>query len=206
MKVEFFHDVLCAWAYTFSPRMRRLVKEYPEIEVIHRAFALAPEKNSISDMFGSKESGRREILTHWRAANENDDEHRIRADLMERREFDYPYSMPGLMACKSAEMIGGQNAHWDYFDRVQMAHLTEARNIADDDVLLDCAMDVDLDMARFRNDFKSDRAKNAVLSDMQRAYDLGVNASPTIVVDGKHRMSGAQKYGTLKAFIEEFFI
>ena len=111
MRVQFFHDVLCALAYAFSPRMRHLVNEYPAIEVIHRAFALAPEKSSISGMFGSKESGRREILNHWRAANENDDEHRIRADLMEKRDFDYPYSMPGLMACKSAELLGGQKAH-----------------------------------------------------------------------------------------------
>jgi len=203
MKVEFFHDVLCAWAYAFSPRMRRLVNEHPAIEVVHRAFALAPEKSSISGMFGSKESGRREILNHWRAANENDDEHRIRADLMEKRDFDYPYSMPGLMACKSAELLGGQKAHWDYFDRVQKAHLTEARNINDDDVLLDCARDTGLDMEQFEADFKSARAKNAVLGDMKRAYELGVDASPTIVVEGEHMMSGAQKYGTLKNFIED---
>ncbi len=201
MEVEFFHDVLCAWAYAFSPRMRRVVEEFPEIHVIHRSFALAPEEDSISLMFGSKSAGKREILNHWRLANENDDEHRIRADLMEKRNFDYPYSMPGLMACKTAEHLRGQNAHWDYFDRVQRAHLSEARNIIDDEVLLDCAKDVGLDIEEFRRDFKSARAREAVREDMHRAHELGVNASPTIVVNGKETMSGAQRYDVLRGFI-----
>jgi len=202
MEIEFFHDVLCAWAYAFSPRMRLLVREHPQIVVVHRAFALAPEKDSINRMFGSR--GKEEILNHWRAANENDDEHRIRADLMEKRDFPYPYSMPGLMACKSAEMLGGQRAHWDYFDRVQRAHLTEARNIADDRVLIECAEDVGLDLTEFKRDFKSERARDAVLGDMKRAYELGVDASPTIVIDGKHVMSGAQRYEKLRSFVVRF--
>jgi len=47
-------------------------------------------------------------LGHWRAANENDDEHRIHAELMAKKDFDYPYSTPGLLACKAAELQGGK--------------------------------------------------------------------------------------------------
>jgi predicted DsbA family dithiol-disulfide isomerase len=71
LKVEFFHDVLCAWCYALSPRLRRLVKERPWVEVVHRCFALAPTPEAIILMFGSKERGKREILGHWRAANAN---------------------------------------------------------------------------------------------------------------------------------------
>ncbi|MDR7416414.1 MAG: DsbA family protein [Armatimonadota bacterium] len=71
--------------------------------------------------------------------------HRINADLMATRPFDYPYSMPGLKACKAAEFQGGHAAHWDMFDRVQRAHLTECLNIADFEVLRQCAADVGLD-------------------------------------------------------------
>ena len=56
----------------------------------------------------SKERGKQEVLNHWRTANLNDDEHRINTDPMAQRPFDYPYSMPGLLACKAAEMQGGQ--------------------------------------------------------------------------------------------------
>ena len=103
IQIEFFHDVLCAWCYVLSPRVKKLIEKYPnEIILIHRAFALAPSERSLEYMFDSKEAAKQEILEHWRAANENDPEHRINAELMETRDFDYPYSMPGLLACKAA--------------------------------------------------------------------------------------------------------
>jgi len=103
------------------------VQEFPNAEVTHRSFALAPTQNSLVQMFGSKEAGKSEILKHWQAANLNDDAHRICTDEMACKPFDYPHSMPGLKACKAAELQGGQPAHWDMFDRIQKAHLTESK-------------------------------------------------------------------------------
>ncbi|HCM30231.1 MAG TPA: dithiol-disulfide isomerase, partial [Bacteroidales bacterium] len=56
MQIDFFHDVLCAWCYVLSPRVKKLIEKYPnEIILIHRAFALAPSERSLEYMFGSKE-------------------------------------------------------------------------------------------------------------------------------------------------------
>lgn len=141
------------------------------------------------------------MVTGWLLTN--DDSHRIRAELMETREFDYPHSMPGQMACKAAELQGGQRAHWDYFDRVQSAHLTECRNIADSDVLVSCAWDVGLDFERFERDHKSPQTKGEVLLDIRRARNQGVTASPTIVMNGRWTMSGARGYDELRSFLEK---
>jgi len=84
------------------PTIRRLTEEFPDIQVIHRSFPLAPQPEDIAHMFGSKEKGKKDILTHWEAANMNDDEHRINADLMKQRDFDYPYSTPGLFGMQSS--------------------------------------------------------------------------------------------------------
>ena len=62
MEIEFFHDVLCAWICAFSPGMRRLVEEFPEIHVMQKGFALAPHEECISHMFGSKSAGRRDTI------------------------------------------------------------------------------------------------------------------------------------------------
>jgi predicted DsbA family dithiol-disulfide isomerase len=201
IKIEFFHDVLCAWCYAISPRVRKLSREYP-LKVIHRCFALAPDPEAISKIFGSKEAGKREILNHWRAANENDDEHRIRADLMEKRDFDYPYSIPGLLACKAAEVIGGQSAHWDMFDRVQKAHLTECKNIADFEVLLECAKDVGLDIETWQRAYYDKGTLNLVYSDLNKAMEYGINGVPTLVANEKYGIVGAYKYEILKKWIE----
>ena len=199
--VEFFHDVLCAWCYALSPRVRRLVSEDPEVEVVHRCFALAPTPDAIVAIFGSKERGKREILNHWRAANANDDHHRINAELMASRPFDYPYSMPGLLACKAAEVQGGQAAHWAMFDRVQQAHLTQCLNIADFEVLRRCAEEVGLDVARWEQDYHSPRVRQLVWADLDRARALGVTAVPTLVAAGRFALVGAQSYERLKAWV-----
>jgi len=206
MQVEFFHDVLCAWCFALSPRMRRLVAEFPEIEVIHRSFALASDADRLVEMFGSKEAAKREILNHWRNANENDDEHRIHTEDMALRTFDYPYSMPGLVACKSAELQGGQLAHWNMFDRIQKAHLVETQNIADFNVLLQCADEVGLDTERFKNDFESDATLDAIYQDSYRAKELGVNAVPSLLINGRKLLSGAHKYETLKELTQRELI
>jgi predicted DsbA family dithiol-disulfide isomerase len=201
VRVEFFHDVLCAWCYALSPRVRRLAKEHPEVQIVHRCFALAPTPEAIVAIFGSKERGKREILNHWRAANANDDQHRINADLMASRPFDYPYSMPGLLACKAAEAQGGPAAHWDMFDRVQRAHLTECVNIADFEVLRRCAEEVGLDVGRWEEDYHSARVRQLVQADLDRAQALGVTAVPTLVAEGRFALVGAQPYERLEAWL-----
>ena len=202
IKVEFFHDVLCAWCYVISPKVRKITKEYP-VEVIHRCFALAPTPESIIEIFGSKEKGKKEILNHWRAANLHDDEHRINADLMEKRDFDYPYSLPGLLACKAAEIVGGQDAHWEMFDRIQKAHLTECKNIVEFEVLLECAKDIGINIDLWYKAFIDRKTLDLIISDLQRAYQYGIQAVPTLVANSKYLMVGAQKYETIKNWVEQ---
>ncbi len=207
LQIEFFHDVLCAWCYALSPRIRKLVLEFPDIKVIHRSFALAPSQKRLEEMFGSKSDAKQEILNHWRGANENDDEHRINAELMATKPYDYPYSLPPLMACKAAELQGGQNAHWNYFDRIQKAHLTECLNVNDIDVLIQCAADIGLDVQKFKDDLLSPEGKkkleNAVDADNYLARQYGVNAVPTLVINEKWILSGAQKYDFIKNIVQQ---
>ena len=61
MQAEFFHDPLCAWCYAMSPRVRQLAAEFPQLEVIHRSFALAPTVDAIEKIFGDRASGKLEI-------------------------------------------------------------------------------------------------------------------------------------------------
>jgi predicted DsbA family dithiol-disulfide isomerase len=200
--IEFFHDVLCAWCFAISPRLRRLVNEYENIEVIHRSFALAPSPQHLINMFGDKETARKEIMEHWRNANENDDEKRINTASMEMRKFDYPFSLPGLRACKAAELQGGQKAHWDMFDRVQRAHFIDTENIADLDVLIKCASDLGFDLELFEKDFKSENVVNLVYQDINRARKVGINAVPTLLINDRKIIRGAQKYETIKEVID----
>ena len=172
------------------------------MQVDHHAFALAPEPNSIAHMFGGSARGKTEIMGHWKAAAAHPDGEPINVELMRSREFPYPYSMPGLLACKAAQFQGGMPAHWNMFDRIQHAHAVEAHNIADVAVLKSCAADVGLDVERWEADFNSEAVRKAVQAELDEDYQMGINAVPTLVFNHKWMLSGAVPEASLRQIIE----
>lgn len=164
---------------------------------------MGPEPDAISRIFGSPEAGKAEIMTHWAAAAAHPDGELINVDLMRSRDFPYPYSMPGLLACKAAEFQGGQAAHWDMFDRVQRAHAVEALNIADVAVLRQCAADIGLDVARWERDVHSPETRRAVDRDRFEAYRAGIHAVPTYVFNRRWRLSGAVPEEQLRRIVAD---
>jgi len=197
MLLEFFHDPLCAWCYSMSPRVRRLVVEFPLLEVVHRGFALAPDAAAIEKIFGDKAKGRLEILDHWRAANDNDDDHRMNPELMADQSFDYPWSMPPLLGCEAARQQGGDAAYWDYFDEIQKLHLTECRNIVDTEVLAECATRVGLNSDVLMTAIDDPATQALVEQDMARAHSFGLRGVPAVVMDGQLVAAGALQWTEL---------
>jgi predicted DsbA family dithiol-disulfide isomerase len=202
MQIEFFHDVLCAFCYALGPRVHRLVDEHPEVQIIHRSFALAPTPYDLVRMFGSPDEAKRQILGHWRTANALDDGHRMRPEVMATRPFPYPHSMPGLLACKAAEKQAGQEGHWAMLDAVQDAHLVQCQDIADREVLAGCAERVGLDVDQWRVDVDSPEVRAAVDSDIALARAYGISGVPMLVAEGRYGFSGAQPYEQLEAWLQ----
>lgn len=207
ISILFFHDVLCAWCYALTPRVHRLVEELKEegttIQLEHRSFALAPNPDSIAQMFGSPQAGKQEILHHWEAANRNDDAHRIRADIEATRDFPYPYSTPALLACQAAEILGGEEGHGRYFDRVQYAHLTECEDVTDEAVLLRCAAECGFDRDTFAQAMRSPEARQRLEADLAEASAYGIQAVPSLVINHQYLLQGAQPYDQLKRAFEQ---
>jgi len=152
-------------------------------------------------MFGSAENARREILGHWASSKRLPGGEEINPGLMASRPFPYPYSMPALRAVKAAEFQGGMAAHERMYDRLQRAHLVEARDVADPQTLLACAAEIGLDLPRFEADFESEAALQSVLDDQQEAFSLGVNATPTVIFDDQWILPGAVPIETYRRVI-----
>ena len=174
-----------------------------QVQVEHRCFALAPDPTQITRMFGSAEAGKSEIMSHWAAAAAHPDGEAINTELMRERAFPYPYSMPGLLACKAAQQQGGHSAHWDMFDRVQRAHAVGARNIAVPDELRACAADVGLDVARWEQDFRSTGTRQAVQADLDDALRRGIHAVPTLIFNNRWSLSGAVPEEMMRRVIDD---
>lgn len=191
IQVEFFHDVICSFCFPMSYRMRKLQEMMPEVEIVHRSFALVKDDQDFDHMFGSRAAAKNEILSHWEHANENDDLHRFNIEEMRQADFPFPSSMKGLLACKAAFFVGGNAAYWDVFDALQKALFVESRNIGDQDVIDELIRELGIDFEEWQGHYRAPETREAVEKDLNLVEGYGITSVPTLIINGKYRVSGA---------------
>ena len=203
IKIEFFHDVICSFCFPMSARMRKISEKYNNVEIIHRSFALGWEEENFIRMFGSREAVKPEVLGHWAQANQNDDDHRFNIEGMETQDFNFPISKPGLLAAKAAGMIGGQEAYWDVFDALQDALFVVNQNIEDPQVIEEAIQATDVDFDQWKKQVQDPKTEEAVLADLKQAEAYSVYSAPTLIINGKYRVSGAQPLEAIEQALEK---
>ena len=194
LTIDFFHDVVCCWCFNISSRMRSLAAEF-DLDIWHRTFVLQADRAEMAARWGSPEAARETILGHWAVCREvSDRPELVDVETMRAAPFEYPHGMTAARGCKAAEVLGGQGAHWDMFDGLQRAHLTEARNIADPVVVRDIARSLGFEAAAFADAFDAPATVQAVEVDRQRARALQVRSIPALIVreTGAHLVNGTR--------------
>lgn len=182
LTVDFFHDVVCCWCFNISSRMRDLAGEF-DLDIRHRTFVLQASRAEMATRWGTPENARETILGHWAVCRQASDQPElVNIDAMRAARFDYPHGMLAALGCKAAERMGGQAAHWDMFDCLQQAHLSDARNVADRETILAAARDLGLATTAFVRAFDDPMTARAVEADRQRAHRLQVQSVPTLIV------------------------
>ncbi len=205
MKVEFFHDVICSFCFPMSYRMRQLQAMMPDIEIAHRSFALVQSEHDFDRMFGSREAAKNEILEHWEHANANDDLHRFNISGMRQADFPFPSSMNVLEACKAAYFAAGSAGYWDVFDALQKALFVQNRNIEEQDVIEACVKETGIDFEKWKQHVGMSNTKEAVEEDLLLAKRYGIHGVPCLIINGKHRVSGAQPLSQIIHAIQSAF-
>ncbi|MCL2566741.1 MAG: DsbA family protein [Alphaproteobacteria bacterium] len=197
IKVEFFHDVICSFCFPMSWRMRQIASAMPDIEIVHRSFALVHEPRDFNSMFDSHHAAKEEILKHWEHANINDDGHRFNIDGMRKTDFLFPYSMPALIAAKAAYLVGGNNSYWDIFDALQEGLFVKNLNISDTAVIEKIVQSTNINFAEWQEFFNSPQSLLGVEEDLSLANSYGITSAPTLVINKKYVIVGAQKLETI---------
>ncbi|WP_169727005.1 DsbA family oxidoreductase [Desulfovibrio cuneatus] len=190
LQIEFFHDVVCSFCFPMSFHMRQLQAQFPNVEIIHRSFALVREEGDFVRMFGSREQAKNEILSHWESANATDDLHRFSIEGMRKQSFLFPASMKPLRACKAAFFVGGNAAYWDVFDALQADLFTHSKNIEEDAVIFAAVRNAGVDFDRWQELFRSEAVVTAVNEDLELARTYGIRSVPTLVVNKQHTLHG----------------
>lgn len=202
IKIQFFHDVICSFCFPMSYRMRKLQEIMPDVEIIHRSFALIKNENDFINMFGSREKAKNEILTHWVHANRNDDLHRFNINGMRDEKFLFPISMKPLWACKAAGFVAGDEGYWDLFDALQASFFMNHKNIELNEVIFDNVKLVGLDFNRWQQYFCADEVKTSVEEDFTLATNYGLQGVPALIINDNIIIKGAVSLAQIKQTIE----
>ena len=182
LTIDFFHDVVCCWCFNISSRMHVLAERF-ELDIRHRTFVLQADRDEMASRWGSPATARETILGHWSVCRQSSDRPEgIDIEAMRAARFDYPHGMTAALGCKAAERMGGQAAHWAMFDRLQEAHLSQARDVASTAVVLEAARDLGFEAGPFAEVFDDPATALAVDADRQLARRLQVRSIPALVV------------------------
>ena len=206
MKIEFFHDVICSFCFPMSYRMRKIQERYPNVEIIHRSFALAWEPEDFNWMFGNRDNAKNEILGHWEHANQNDDLHRFNIEGMKEADFPFPTSKNGLLAAKAAKLIGGEEAYWQVFDNLQESLFVKNQDIESIDVIKEAVVAAGIDWDKFEPVFQSEDALEAVNEDLRLGIRYGIQGAPFLVINEKYGINGAQPMEVIEETIEKIAV
>lgn len=189
LKVEFFHDAVCAWCFVLAPRLQALQAEL-NLDIQHRTFILQTSREAMIERFGSMTQAKQTILEHWRACAEAEDTPRINIEGMRQQAFDYPTGLLAGLACQAATLLAGNPGHARMFERLQEAHLVENRNIGDHATVLTLAEETGLDTAAFALAFY-EQAPQLLHDELALGQRLGIRSVPSLVIDGRYLVSGA---------------
>lgn len=172
LEIYVFVDPLCAECWSLEPYLKKLSIEYG------RFFTIRPI-----------------VSGHLTVLNKDPfDQPRRMRDIWERTAkrtgmscdgdlwLENPISSPWVpsLAIKAAE-LQGKKAGRIFLRKMQENLFVKKQNIAEEDVLLHCAEESDLDMEEFKRDLFSSSAKKALQCDLKLTKEMDVDYIPTIV-------------------------
>lgn len=201
IRIEFFHDVICSFCFPMSYNMREIAKKHPEVEIIHRSFALVPTEQTFNAMFGTRENAKQKILSHWQSANTIDELHRFNISGMEKAKFFFPTSIKPLLACMAAQTLGGNKGYWDVFDALQRHLFTNNEDINDMAVIERCISACGLDVDAWRKLFRHRDTLDLLYADFQQAEKYNIISVPSLVINESHLVRGVLSVAEIEEII-----
>lgn len=115
-------------------------------------------------------------------------------------EYGPPDHIPrSLKALALGELARDRGLYREAHERIMRAYWSEARDIGDDDVLVELAADAGLDPAEARAALTDEGYLGRVAGSTRAAQEHGVNAVPAFVLDDRLLVLGAQPHEIFEA-------
>src|SRR5699024_1766698 len=172
LEIYVFVDPLCPECWSLEPYIKKLSIEYgrfftitailsTNLNPLHRGRFQQPPK--LKDIW--EKTAKRTGMS-------------CDGDLWEENPIFFPWVTS--LAIKAAE-LQGKKAGRLFLRKIQEYIFLKKENVSDEQVLMQCAKDVHLDIQEFKNDLYSSSAKRALQCDFKLTREMDVDYIPTIV-------------------------
>ncbi|MFJ2779210.1 MULTISPECIES: DsbA family oxidoreductase [unclassified Kitasatospora] len=205
MKVEIYSDIACPWCYIGKRRFEEALEGFAgkeNVEVVYRPYQLVPDAPAtasphrawLAERYGPQsvamdarvaELGRAEGITY---------------------DFDaalHANTFLGHRLLHLAETEYGVAVQGRLKEALLKAHFTDGVDVGDREALTEVAAAVGLDRERVAAYLAGDEGTAEVRAQLAEARELGINAVPTFVFEGKWAVQGGQEAETFRKVLEE---
>ena len=208
VKITYFTDSLCVWAYVSQVRMDELKANFKDaVEFDSRYFHVFGDVVNKIEATWRERGGFAAYRRHAREIVEKFGHVELHENTWN---IDIPNSsMPAhlfLCAIRCAESSGGfapgagNRAAW----AVRDAFFRHGRNVSQASVLLEIAESIGLPVAEIEDAMATGAAHAALASDLEIARAQSITASPTLLFnEGRQRLTGNVGYRIIEANIRE---
>jgi predicted DsbA family dithiol-disulfide isomerase len=195
LRLDIWSDVLYPWSYIGKRRFDRAwagFRHRTEVVVVHHSFLLEPVV-PFGDHTGSDAP-----VDSWLGAPVGVLKSRMisveHAGAVEGLELHLVAAMTGdtLAAHRLLHLARRRDLQWPLLERFFRAHFTEQRSLLEHRSLVRLAAEVGLDGTEAAAVLAGNEYTDAVQADVQAARALGVSSTPFFLIDGYHRIAGAQ--------------
>jgi predicted DsbA family dithiol-disulfide isomerase len=200
LEIYLFIDPLCPECWALEPIIKKLFIEYG------RFFTLKHVLSGRLATLNICKKQKFEVIAHTWERTASRSGMSCDGSLWFENPIDTPYS--ASIAIKAAE-LQGKRAGMRFLRKLQELLFLEKQNIADINVLLECAKNVELDVNEFMKDLHSNSAAKAFQCDLKITSEMDVQEVPTLVFFNENieeegiKISGCYPYSIYVELIHE---
>ncbi len=203
MKIDVYHDTVCPWCRIGKAHLQQAIEQWQgeAVEVEYHTFFLNPNMPADGHDFVeylTEKGGGRMQLEDWFARP-----HEMGKQVGLTFNFDKIKKAPNSTLSHQLILLAPDDKREAVIDAVYDSYFEHGRDIGDLDVLVAIAEETGLDADEIRAQLEANAKQDAVISDVRRAYQIGVQGVPFFVVNERLAFSGAHPPATIIEVMEE---
>lgn len=201
MKMFYFTDPMCSWCYGFSPAVKKLKENYPEIDLQIISGGFSPYSQQVVD-----QEYKDFLAFHWRNVNQRSGQFFDHSMKFISDSFRYDTEPSSRALGVVQGLLPKQDL--DYLSLMQKAFYVDGKDITDDTVLATLAEELGIEKNSFLERFHSEEMKQKTNQGFQFSRQLGVQGFPTLLTLEKGTVKvitrGFQDYDSLKVTVDNW--